>query len=63
MFPKGLEKRCCADFLDCGESCKHGESCNFEHALFPSSFTQIDRDIMKKHVNDTAGIVFKNNMM
>ena len=43
MFPKGLEKRYCADFLDCGGSCKHGESCHFEHALFPGGFSKVDK--------------------
>ena len=63
MFPKGLEKRYCADFLDCGGTCKHGKDCHFEHALFPCGFTQVDRDLMTKHVNETEGLVFKNNMM
>ena len=63
MFPKGLEKRYCADYLDCSATCKHGERCQFKHALFPGGFTQVDRDIMKTHVNETEGLVFKNNMM
>ena len=63
MFPRGLEKRYCADYLDCGATCKHGEHCQFEHALFPCGFTEGDRDIMKTHVKTTEGLVFKNNMM
>ena len=63
MFPKGLEKRYCVDYLDCSESCKHGESCHFKHALFPGGFSEVERDLMEKHINDTKGIIFKNNMM
>ena len=63
MFPKDMEKRYCADFLDCASTYRHGTRCHFEHALFPGGFTKVDKDLMTKHVNETEGLVFKNNMM
>ena len=60
LFPKGLEKRYCADFLDVGKSCKHGETCCFAHALFPCGFTPANRDLIIKHVSDIDGLYFKD---
>ena len=60
FFPKGLEKKYCADFLDINEVCKHGENCNFVHAIFPSGFSDKDKEIMTKHVNETECLAFKN---
>ena len=60
FFPKGMEKRYCADFLDTGEVCKHGDSCTFLHALYPSGFTENDKTLFAKHVESTEGLSFKN---
>ena len=60
FFPKGLEKKYCSDFLDANESCKHGDKCNFVHAVFPSGFSEKDREIFTKYINETEGLSFKN---
>ena len=39
-FPRGMEKIYCSDFLDVGVTCRHGETCHFEHTLFPKDFQQ-----------------------
>ena len=59
FFPAGLEKKYCADFLDVGETCKHGENCMFTHAVYPVGFSENDRAIMAKFVDETNGLSFK----
>ena len=59
-FPKGMEKKYCADFLDVGEVCKHGDNCIFTHALYPNDFTNKDKALFKNHVDNTDGLSFKN---
>jgi len=59
FFPQGMEKRYCADFLDVGQICSR-ENCTFVHAMYPSGFTEKDKDLMKKHVENTEGLSFKN---
>ena len=58
-MPKGLSKKYCSDFLDTGKFCQHGEACSFVHAIFPSGFSDADKDIMTKHVNETEGLSFQ----
>ena len=60
IFPKGLSNKYCADFLDVNVTCRHGEKCNFVHAVFPSGFTTEDVKIMEEHVNKTNGLKFKH---
>ena len=60
LFPKGMEKRYCLDFLDVGEVCKHGDNCTFVHALYPSGFTKQDKILLAQHVEKTDGLSFKN---
>ena len=60
MFPKGMDKRYCANFLDTNAFCKHGRNCKFIHALFPSGFTEKDKELMTKHVKETKGLSFKD---
>ena len=59
-FPKGLEKRYCAEFLDANEFCPHGDKCSFSHAPFPGGFSVKDKELMIKHVRDTDGLSFKD---
>ena len=42
-FPQGLDKRYCSDFLDAGETCRHGDKCRFVHAVYPGGFTDKDK--------------------
>ena len=58
MFPQGLEKSYCSNFLDLRELCKHGENCHYVHAAFPSGFSEHDRSIMEKYVQETDGLSF-----
>ena len=55
-FPKNLEKQYCTDFLDSNRICKHGNNCNFVHAIYPSGFTKNDKILMAKHIGDTDGL-------
>ena len=59
-FPSGMEKRYCADFLDDKETCVHGKNCKFIHAQYPRGFTDKDKALMAKHVQDTAGLTFRD---
>ena len=59
MFPKGMEKKYCAEFLDTKEHCKHGNNCHYAHVTFPSGFTEKDKALMIKHVQETEGLSFK----
>ena len=56
FFPRGLEQKYCADFLDSSSVCSHGNSCKFVHALYPKGFTKNDPPIIDKHVADTPGL-------
>ena len=58
MFPKGLSQRYCSDFLDSSTSCKHGEACNFVHAVYPSGFPSEDLKAVTDYVNDHSGLSF-----
>ena len=62
MFPQGLEKNYCGNFLDVGEFCKHGDNCHFVHAAFPSGFSVHDKNIMEKYVQETEGLSFVKNV-
>ena len=57
-FPKGLTQRYCSDFLDTGTSCKHGENCNFVHAVYPGNIPEEDKKIIVEHVKNTEGLSF-----
>ena len=58
-FPSGLEKKYCSAFLDVGETCNRGENCHFIHAIYPHGFTENDKVIMKKHLDNTEGLSCK----
>ena len=60
-FPAGMEKKYCADFLDVNANCVHGKNCKFTHAQYPRDFTENDKALMAKHVQETAGLSFKNH--
>ena len=62
MFPRGVEKKYCSDFMDTGKSCQHGDSCNFVHAVFPNGFSDNDKTLITKHVNETEGLSFTKNV-
>lgn len=51
-----MEKKYCSDFLDAGESCHHGDKCNFVHAIFPGGFTDKDKPIMVKFIENESGL-------
>ena len=59
-FPAGMEKKYCADFLDYDAICAHGKNCKFTHASYPRGFTEKDKILMAKHVQDTNGLSFKD---
>ena len=46
-LPKGLEKKYCSNFLDAGETCRHGDNCNFVHAVYPGGFTANDKPLVE----------------
>ena len=60
-LPKGLNKNYCANFLDAGEICKHGDNCHFIHAFYPNGFTEHNRSIIEKFVQNTDGLSFNKN--
>ena len=62
MFPRGVEKKYCSDFMDTGKSCQHGDSCNFVHAVFPNGFSDNDKTLITKYVNETEGLSFTKNV-
>ena len=55
-FPKGMEKKYCSDFLDAGEHCRHGDKCNFVHAVFPGGFTDKDKSLMENFIENESGL-------
>ena len=55
-----MEKKYCAEFLDTKEHCKHGNNCHYAHVTFPSGFTEKDKALMIKHVQETEGLSFKD---
>ena len=59
-FPKGLKNKYCSEFLDTNATCRHGENCNFIHAVWPTSFPKEDVDIIKDFVAKTEGLSFAN---
>ena len=63
FFPKGMEERYCADFLDVNLTCLHGENCKFIHAVFPTGFKGDDTSKFREYINKTPGLslVKKNN--
>ena len=60
ISPKGLSNKYCADFLDINATCRHGDKCNFVHAVFPSGFATEDVKTMEEHVKKTQGYSFKH---
>ena len=59
-FPRGLKHKYCAEFLDTGSSCHHGDNCNFIHAVWPNGFPEEDKKLMEEHVTNTQGYSFVN---
>ena len=59
-FLKGMNKRYCARFLDTNAFCKHGQNCKFIHAVFPSGFTEKDKELMTKHMKETKVLSLKD---
>ena len=55
-----MEKKYCADFLDTDVICPHGQNCKFTHAMYPRGFTEKDKALMAKHVQETNGLSFKD---
>ena len=55
-LPKELEKRYCSFHLDTGRICTYGNQCRFVHANYPSGFTQNDKVIMDKYIQETNGL-------
>ena len=55
-FPKGMDKKYCSDFLDAGEHCRHGDKCNFVHAVFLGGFTDKDKSLMEKFIENESGL-------
>ena len=51
-----MEKHYCADFLDSVRVCKHGSNFKFVHAFYPGGFTEDDRSLMAKHIQETDGL-------
>ena len=62
MFPRNMEKKYCSDFLDTDKQCKHGENCTFVHAVYPQGFSDKDKEILTKFVNETNGLSFAKNV-
>ena len=42
------------------DHCKYGDNCHFVHALFPGGFSENNKTLMVKHVQDTDGLSFKD---
>ena len=61
FFPKGMEQKYCSDFLDAGETCRHGDKCHFVHAVYPGGFTENDKPLMATFVKDEKGLSFNPN--
>ena len=57
-FPKDLEERYCAEFLDTNLTCTRGEHCKYIHAVYPHGFKGNDAKIIQEHVEKTPGLSF-----
>ena len=58
-FPKGLSQKYCSDFLDVNANCRHGDNCNFIHAVYPSGFSSEDVKLMEEHIKNNDGYSVK----
>ena len=57
-FPKDMEQKYCAEFIDVNLTCTRGEDCKFIHAVFPHGFKGNDAKILQEHVDKTPGLSF-----
>ena len=55
-----LKLKYCSDYLDTNATCRHGDECNYVHAIFPAGFHADDVKIMEDHVTNTEGYSFKD---
>ena len=62
MFPRNMKKKYCSYFLDTDKQYKHGENCTFVHAVYPQGFSDKDKEILTKFVNETNGLSFAKNV-
>ena len=60
FFPKGLSQKYCSDFLDTNANCRHGDNCNFIHAVYPSGFSNEDVKLMEEHISNNEGYPVKH---
>jgi hypothetical protein len=61
QFPKGLTNKYCSEFLNNGTSCRHGDNCNFSHAIFPHGFAKEDIKPFEEYISKTEGYEFTSN--
>jgi hypothetical protein len=55
-LPNTLEGKYCIDFLELGNTCKHGADCRFKHAVFPGGFIGNDANKFEEFVKNTDGL-------
>ena len=61
LFPKGLTNKYCSEFLNNSTSCRHGDNCNFSHAIFSHGFAKEDAKPFEEYIVKTEGYDFTSN--
>ena len=61
-FPWTLKKKYCANFADTEETCNHGNTCLFDHVLFPSGYHEDDIAPMVKFIDEHQYLVWHSNV-
>ena len=56
FFPRGMEEKYCADFLDANLTCLHGDNCKFLHAVYPTGFKGDDAAKFAEYIEKTPGL-------
>ena len=62
-FPRTLVGKYCTDFLEMGNTCRHGDNCRFKHAVFPGNFIGNDAKLFEEFVKNTddLSLIRKND--
>ena len=61
-FPWTLKKKYCANFADTEETCNRGNTCLFDHELFPSGYHEDDIAPMVKFIDEHKYLVWHSNV-
>ena len=59
FLTKGLSQKDCSDFLNTNTNYRHGDNCNFIHAVYLSGFSNEDVKLMEEHIKNNEGYSIK----